>query len=753
MIEKIYHAIAHKIENRPRLVAAIFGVMILISLIGMTHVTMATGSETYLDRDSQSGRIFFHYIDTFSADNLVIIIEADNVMSPPVMDYIDRLSKNIKQQQYIWNIDSAVDLYRGVNNGNIPTSPEEVDALSSKLPKEILSKYTPAGSMTLVRITLDQGIPDSKSKATLANVEAIVRDSSPPPGVTATVTGNPAFQSQMRQQLSGSMGSLILIAMILMVVVMGLLFSYVNHRFLPVLIVFIGLILTFGFMGIVGIQVNTAVIGAFPVLIGLGIDYAIQFQSRLEEEARKCSTLASAVTITIKKTGPAVLYAMLATSMGFIAMQVSEVPMIRTFGIVSMIGVMLCYVTSLIVIPVFAILIKYKPKGKKFKEGEGQGEVGSYNKLLATTAVKIARNPIPVILIAGIFACAGLYLDGLIPVDTSEKAFVPPDMPAKVTLDKVTRAVGSTDSMPIYVYGDGITELDTIQWIDKFSNYEITNHNDKFIAATSIVTYIKSYNSGKLPETQQELDAALNSIPASIKDHYLKGGSETIIEFFTTNMDMSVESSVKDLVYADLKQIQPPIGVQAKITGNFDLFTSLISGLTKSKETMTFLGFGLVLGFLLLIYRKIQAASPIIPIIFIVGWNAVAMYTLGINYSPMTATLGSMTIGVAAEYTILIMERYLEEREKTDDPVEAIRESVQRIGSAITVSGLATFFGFSALIFSSFNIISNFGITTVIAVGFSLLGAIIVMPAIIPIIDNLAIKIEQRWGRKRKNLI
>ncbi|WP_326493536.1 MMPL family transporter [Methanogenium organophilum] len=57
--------------------------------------------------------------------------------------------------------------------------------------------------------------------------------------------------------------------------------------------------------------------------------------------------------------------------------------------------------------------------------------------------------------------------------------------------------------------------------------------------------------------------------------------------------------------------------------------------------------------------------------------------------------------------------------------------SVQKIGTAITISGLATVFGFSALIMSAFKIISNFGTTTVITVGYSLMGAMLVMPAIL----------------------
>jgi len=149
-----------------------------------------------------------------------------------------------------------------------------------------------------------------------------------------------------------------------------------------------------------------------------------------------------------------------------------------------------------------------------------------------------------------------------------------------------------------------------------------------------------------------------------------------------------------------------------------------------------------------LVYRHFHAISPLVPIIAIVGWNAVAMYILGIAYTPMTATMGSMTIGVAAEYTILVMERYAEEEERLHDPIAAIQESVQKIGTAITVSGLATFFGFSALCLASFPIISNFCIVTLIAVGFSLLGAIFIMPAVLSIMGQLTV-----WLDARKNKI
>jgi predicted RND superfamily exporter protein len=128
----------------------------------------------------------------------------------------------------------------------------------------------------------------------------------------------------------------------------------------------------------------------------------------------------------------------------------------------------------------------------------------------------------------------------------------------------------------------------------------------------------------------------------------------------------------------------------------------------------------------------------------IVGWNGIVMYAFNIEYTVLTAMLGSLTIGVASEFTIMIMERFNEERAKGLEKLEAIEHAVQKVGGAVTISGMVTVSGFAALTFSSFNIVSNFGLVTVLTVSFSVLGAILVMPAMLSILDDL----EHRHDKK-----
>ncbi|MDG6257543.1 MAG: MMPL family transporter [Methanomicrobiaceae archaeon] len=300
-------------------------------------------------------------------------------------------------------------------------------------------------------------------------------------------------------------------------------------------------------------------------------------------------------------------------------------------------------------------------------------------------------------------------------------------------LDKVTRTMGPVEGLPVIVQGDNVLGLDTIRWMHEFQEYELS-HNSMVSGSVSIANFVLQHNGGRMPQTDAELDRILAMIPEETRQRYTRGNGEAVIEFAIMNMENEAAMSFVDQMKKEIAWMPPPPGVTATITGPGEMFTNLITEIREGKAFMTLLGFGLIFGFLLLVFRNAgRAATPLIPIGLIVGWNGLVMFVLGIDYTPMTATLGSMTIGVASEYTILILERCHEELERGLPLVEAIRQSVQKIGTAITVSGLTTIFGFSALMLSSFGIVSNFGILTVISVGFALLGAIIIMPAVLVI--------------------
>jgi predicted RND superfamily exporter protein len=172
----------------------------------------------------------------------------------------------------------------------------------------------------------------------------------------------------------------------------------------------------------------------------------------------------------------------------------------------------------------------------------------------------------------------------------------------------------------------------------------------------------------------------------------------------------------------DIAWHPPPPGVSVRETGDAVVMTTVIGALTQGRTEMTLLGLVLIFIVLLLIYRDlIKALLPVLPMLVVIGWMGGVMYQAGMKYTPLTACLGALILGVGSEYAILMMERFYEELSRTGDPLEALKVSSKRIGSALIASGLTTVFGFAALISSPFLITNNFGTVTVLAIIFALL--------------------------------
>ena len=117
------------------------------------------------------------------------------------------------------------------------------------------------------------------------------------------------------------------------------------------------------------------------------------------------------------------------------------------------------------------------------------------------------------------------------------------------------------------------------------------------------------------------------------------------------------------------------------------------------------------------------------------------MFIMGIPLNPLTSVLGVLMIGICAEYMVLLTGRYEEEKQKGLEPAEAMVTAIAKIGRAVVVSSVTTLGGFGVLIASSFVMVSDFGIATVISVLLCVVMTIAVMPGVIVWFD--------RWRGKK----
>nr|WP_319375214.1 hydrophobe/amphiphile efflux-3 (HAE3) family transporter [uncultured Methanoregula sp.] len=724
-VEGMYGGVAAFVNRYPKAILAIMVILAIIAIGFMTMIPSQTESDAFMDKQSSSGVVYNLYNNRYGQDTYILLIKAPDQTDPELLNRILLLEKQIGRISQVSSTASVADIVAANHGGTIPATREEVKQIIASLPAATKKEFVPDKETALAYVFINQGVSTDASQNIEPFVVSTINQATLPPGVSVELTGNTPYNIQLQDAMLANFSVLIGASMAFMLIVLALLYSKIRFWILPIVLLTFGLFYTFGIMGILGIPANDGAVAAFPILLGLGIDYAVQFHSRFDDEIRQCDA-AAALTETITKTGPAVLIALGATSLGFVAMYITPIPMIQTFATVSILGIVCCYLTSLFGFGAFVLLLNYTPKPPGTSLTERLAT--AYDTTLSRVAGRVIRIAAPVVLVAIVIASAGIVLDKSIPVDASEKSLGPADLPAQLVADEVQSVGASFTPLPLYLRGVNTKSVEGVRWTDRLCT-ELSQNYRQISGISSVSTLVKSYNNGVIPANQAELDRVLASIPPDQLALYQLDSTTSIITISTISMGINEQRALSDNIVKDIAWLEPPPGAEIVPTGDFTLYTILTDQIVLNKDRMTFLGFVLIFIFLVLIYRQGVALTPLVPLICVIGWNPLAMIALGQNYSIMTAVLGSMTIGVGSEYTILVMERYLEERKKTGDRAGAIREAVRKIGSAVSVSGLVTAAGFSALMLSTFPVLSGFGLATVIVVVFSLIGAIVIMPA------------------------
>lgn len=728
---------------------------------------MKSGTDTFVGKNSPLYQNYDHlYKNIFQTQSIVVMVEGNDVRNAALMGAVDRLEHQLGATDGVIETTSPASLIKKINHrmtgrSKLPESNEEIKAIINGNP-EIFSHIIPDNTHMLILVVMAGSTSDKAQEDILTATEDAVSFANFPPSYNVIVTGEPAFGISMNYEINSSMGVLLGISAVFMLLVLLLVFRHARWCVLPLPIVLLGIVYTFGAMGYVGIPMSMVSMAAFPILIGVGIDYAIQFHNRLEEELVDKGNKTRAVIETVKHTGPAVLIALTMTALGFVSLITSTVPMVQDFGKLLLLGIIMCYISSIFVgvtmlsifdsysdrNPLRKIAKKIKPlnpekKKKPEEESESDRAIGRFLQKITNITIKYDV----IVLGIGCLLCfGGLYLDQSVPIETDVQSFVPQNMPSLVDLRHLGNIMGGSEELNLIIKVEDTANPDVLKWIDKFSENEVES-NRHIYSASSIVDLVKEYNGGVIPDTSQEIKDIYSMIPKSQKDRYTYGKNMLLLNLNIGNAVADIKlTGIKELtniVKQDLQWMPAPPGSTVTITGNSVVLMEVITALTTGRVAMTFLGLLLVLIGLFIVYRDwVKALVPVIPMLIVIGWSGGVMSYLNIDYTPITATLGALILGVGSEYAILMMERYFEEKDKGLSPIEAINRASSKIGSAIVASGATTVFGFMALLASPFPMISDFGTVTVIDITLTLLATFVFFPPLIILLDT--------WRDKRK---
>ncbi len=181
-------------------------------------------------------------------------------------------------------------------------------------------------------------------------------------------------------------------------------------------------------------------------------------------------------------------------------------------------------------------------------------------------------------------------------------------------------------------------------------------------------------------------------------------------------------------------QLHPPTGVDANLTGLPVLAAKANAALSSSSRRLLTLLAGLIavgLVLLVLFRRPERALVPLVPIALATGWSALILFVIGIPLNPMSATLGTLVIAISTEFSVLLSERFRQERAAGREQGQALSRTYRSTGAAVLASGITAIAGFGVLVFSDIAMLRDFGFVTLADLSVSLAGVLLVLPAVL----------------------
>ena len=674
-------------------------------------------------------------------------------------------------------------------------------------PKARLSYLFPNKHSAQIILRLQPDLSESERHQAIETIKAIIHDpvarnvckfKGKPErcfqlhGGKYVISGVPVVIDGVTRALKEALLVLLGVALVVMALVLMLVFRS-RWRLLPLGIALAAAALTFGLFGLVGGSLTMALIAVLPILIGLAVDYAIQLQARYDEAlAIGASPGVDAARFAASGGGPTIAIACLATGAGFLALQLSPTPMVRSFGLLLIVGIAIAF--GLAFVAGFAALSLRREAEATGPPPSGAEATGApplagffasrWSSLADRAVRKTGRRAHPghpslppllrrilemaqghprrVLGIGLALAVIGWGLGTQIETQTNIQELAPQNVEAVRELNELQDATGVSGELDVSVKAPDLTDPATIQWMAAFkrrvlraggfSGANLSCQEAEVCPGPALSDFVTGGGltaSTEGPLTRSSIRAALGQIPSYDLRQVATVDPKTGLPAGTALLGFGIRAQSLDEQQALIDRIRgeigtpgekggPPPGVEVELAGLPVIAASAASDLSSSRYLLTLVGLIAVAFVLLAVYRSFsRALVPLVPIVLATGWSALVLWVTRVPLNPMSAALGALTIAIATEFSVILAARFRQERRAGRELGVALHQAYARTGAAVLASGVTAIAGFAVLIASDVGMLREFGFVTVIDLAVALLGVIVALPA--------ALALAERW--------
>ena len=626
--------------------------------------------------------------------------------------------------------------------------------------------YNDSTNSYLMAVRVNKAVFQTKERsAVIEKVNAAITTFENETKIETHVSGLPLIRTMVADRIQKEMKIFLIASLLLSVFVLLIFFRSLSTTLLSLAVVIIGVVCSIAAIHLCGYQITllTALIPSLVVVIG--IPNCIYFinkyhtswvhdDSLLPESEKKNNALVAMVS----KMGVVTLFCNITAAIGFVVFAFTKSEILKEFGVVAGISIMLIFFISFLLLPAALSLLPKPSSGElkylsnryinNFLEKIQQWVFIYSKKVLAITGVVLLISFIGILKLKSV----GYIVDDLPKKDkiyTDLKYFeqnFKGVMPLEIVIDtKKRRGLSGMKALTIFEKVDSLAQFIAAQ--------------KEMTAPLSIAEGLKFAKQG-FYEGDSTNYMLPNSFDGAFVGEYLRPSKATdastgFAKTLKSFMDSSGQSTRMSISMADVGTAAlPPLLEKIQNRSN-ELFDSTYK-VTLTGSSITFLegsrfiikglkesiawAFALIAVCMLFLFKSARILlCSLIPNIIPLFVTAGIMGWAGVPLKPSTVLIFSVALGIAVDITIRFLVNYKQILpESKNDVATAVKATIQQTGLSIIYTSLVLIAGFIIFCASSFGGTFALGWLTSI----TLLTATLTNLVLLPILLNLLKKKE-----------
>ena len=641
----------------------------------------------------------------------------------------------------------------------------------------------PTASSTLWVLEIDPELEETQRKELQDQLRAVFEDQSALSPVNYEVISNDLLAHDIDEGTFDNLLFLVVLASVVVVLMLGIAFRSFTRVVYPLIGLTSALIWTYGILNVSGARFTALEATVAPLVLGLGIDYAIHLQRSQRSFADDYPNASESWLRAVGHLSIPLSLAVVTTVAAFLANIISPLPPLATLGYALSLGVVSAFVSSTVFVGALHVTLS---KSEDSSTPPSLSLPG-----LSEQIVKLQqRQQVGVILVTILISGLAIYGAASLETDFDLTDFVNDDMEIMTVRDDLSESYDSAGWKVIYVLMEPVPGEETIPGDEtllnqlRYFNSDMKSNNDVVganfresspsyegpypIIRDAILRNSSMGDAYGLEVTKGEVYQQRDASDLDLASFFTALSANTTVADPLTGETWSqrVEQSVH-LVNGSLIHLRHEIRVEAStsvessrvvdnfveilgatddsgtlkfelkdhavlhVTGDLVMLETVLDGLSLTQVEST--AISLVVSFLVL-FVLTRRIMPAIIVLFPVGiaslWVVGSMALIGLKWNVLTVMVTALTLGIGIDYSIHMWRRFEVELAKRGDHWSALREALNTTGVALMLSAVTTMAGFAVLLFSPMPIIQDFGLITAITVMFSLVLALMVLPVL-----------------------